>query len=114
MELLSLYIRQDAFILIPVLYFIGLFLRQTPFIPAWSHAWIKVTFAVVSCLLYYGFAITSVVQGILVTGAAVIFRDLLHNTLHGLNEKRTGKRWDPYKGKFIPICEEKKDEQTIK
>ncbi|WP_342433324.1 phage holin family protein [Neobacillus sp. FSL H8-0543] len=98
MEFLRIYIRQDAFILIPVLYFIGLFLSQTPFIPRWSHAWIQVTFGIISCLLYYGMAITSVVQGILVTGAAVIFRDLLHNTLHGINENKTGKKFEPSKG----------------
>ena len=40
------YIRPDAFILIPVLYIIGMFLRQTPRIPFWSHSWIKVIFAV--------------------------------------------------------------------
>ena len=68
--ILSIYIREDAFILIPVLYFMRIFLRQTPNIPKWSHAWIEVTFAIVACLLYYGFEIQSVVQGILVTGAS--------------------------------------------
>ena len=52
------------------------------------HAWIKLTFAVISCLLYYGFEIQSVVQGILVTGVAVISRDIIYSTLSGLNEKK--------------------------
>ncbi|MFJ7975199.1 phage holin family protein [Peribacillus sp. JNUCC 23] len=112
MDFLTIYIRNDALILIPVLYFIGLFLRQTPFIPAWSYAWIQVSFAIMSCLLYYGFAITSVVQGILVTGAAVVFRDLIHNTLYGINEKKSGKQWDPYKGGFVPKNEVNKKDKT--
>lgn len=85
---IEMYIRSDAFILIPVLYVIGLLLRQTPYIPPWCYAWIQMLFAVISCLLYYGWEIQSVVQGILVTGAALISVDLLHNTISGLHESR--------------------------
>lgn len=92
---LEMFIRSDAFILVPVLYFIGLFLRQTPYIPVWSHAWIQLFFAVIACLLYYGLEIQSVVQGILVTGAAVIFRGLMHNTIsYGLNESQNSLKND--------------------
>lgn len=83
-----MYIRSDALILVPVLYFIGLFLKQTPYIPLWSHAWIQLFFAVISCLLYYGVEIQSVVQGILVTGVAVISRDLINHTIFGINESK--------------------------
>lgn len=92
MNLFEAYIRSDSFILIPVLYCIGVFLRQTPFIPIWSYSWIKLTFATIACLLYYGIEIQSVVQGILVTGATVIFRDLIHNTIFGIIENRTQKK----------------------
>ncbi|MCQ6277091.1 holin [Bacillus sp. V3B] len=93
------YIRPDAFILIPVLYIIGVFLRQTPCIPLWCHAWIKLLFAVISCLLYYGFEIQSVVQGILVTGAAVMSRDLIVSTMNRFNpEKGTQSKDDKEKG----------------
>ncbi|GGA71374.1 phage holin family protein [Ornithinibacillus halotolerans] len=81
----DMYIRPDAFILIPVLYFIGVFLRQTPRIPEWSYVWIQLTFAIVACSLYYAWEIQSVVQGILVTGAAVISRDIIQNTIGGAN-----------------------------
>lgn len=104
----QMYIRSDAFILVPVLYFIGLFLRQTPHVPLWSHAWIKLSFAIIACLFHYGFEIESVVQGILVTGATVISRDLIHNTIYGINEERNGMKWDPHKGAFVPREEEKK------
>ena len=81
----TVYIRESAVILVPVLFFIGLFLRQTPYIPTWSHAWIQLSFAVIACLLYYGFMIQSVVQGVLVTGAAVISKELLENAISGVN-----------------------------
>src|SRR4051794_4499070 len=82
------YIRPDALILIPALYIIGIFLRQTPHIPFWIHSWLKVIFAVISCLLHYGFRIESVVQGILVAGAAVLSRDLLSYTLGGIDQRK--------------------------
>jgi hypothetical protein len=85
------YIRPDAIILIPALYIIGIFLRQTPHIPSWSHSWIKVIFAVIACLLHYGFRIESVVQGILVTGAAVLSRDLLSYTVGGIDQRKRTK-----------------------
>ncbi|MBM4764987.1 holin [Bacillus sp. B15-48] len=80
-----MYIRPDAIILIPVLYFIGLFLRKTPYIPEWSHVWIQLMFAVIACNLYYGWEIQSVVQGILVTGAAEVSRGLIHQTINGMS-----------------------------
>ena len=82
------YIRPDALILIPVLYIIGMFLRQTPRIPFWSHSWIKVIFAVIACLLHYGYQIESVIQGILATGAAVLSRDLLSITVNGIDQRK--------------------------
>lgn len=96
MDLLTIYIKPDSFILIPALYFIELFLRQTPQIPKWSHPWIKVTFAILACCLYYGWMIQSVVQGILVTGATMILQDLLHNTFFGIyqNQKENKEKKD--------------------
>ncbi|MEH7252040.1 phage holin family protein [Neobacillus niacini] len=88
---LNSYIRPDAFILVPVLYIISLNLRQTPFIPLWTHAWIQMLFAVIACLLYYGLEIQSVVQGILVTGAALISRNIISSTINGLNESKNKK-----------------------
>ncbi|MEH7388317.1 phage holin family protein [Bacillus sp. JJ1521] len=82
---LKFYIREDAFILIPVLYFIGLILKETPFIPQWTHRWIQLGFAIFACLLYYGFLIQSVVQAILVTGTTMISEDLIKNTFHGIS-----------------------------
>lgn len=92
MDYITLYLRQETFILIPVLYIIGIILKQTPKIPPWTHSWIKVSFAIFSCLLYFGMDIRSVVQGILVTGAEMILSDLLYNTFFGIQEKRNSKK----------------------
>lgn len=92
------YIRPDAFILIPVLYTIGLLLKQTPVIPIWCHAWIELSFAVIACLLYYGCEIQSVVQGILVAGATVVSRDFIASMITGFTpEKRTKSEKDKEK-----------------
>ena len=85
---LTIYIRPDAFILVPALYILGLFLRQTPRIPVWSYVWIKLAFAVIACLLYYGFIIQAVVQGILCAGAAVVSREILQNTMTSINQRK--------------------------
>lgn len=77
---LNQYIVPEALIMVPALYFIGLFLRQTPKIPFWTHAWIKLAFGVTCCMIYFGPSIKSFVQGILVTGAAVLLKDINHRT----------------------------------
>ncbi|GFZ75887.1 hypothetical protein GCM10010978_16830 [Compostibacillus humi] len=92
MELLSVYIRAEAFILIPALYFICIILEQTPMLPKWTHAWIKLAFSIVSCLLYFGIDITSVVQGILVTGAEMVSRDIIQNILSRNGNKNDRKK----------------------
>lgn len=88
MEWLTVYIKKEAFILIPALYFLGLILEQTQKIPKWTHAWIKLIIAEFCCLVYFGLDIRAFVQGIMVTGAEMIFKDLIHNTIANFYEKR--------------------------
>lgn len=87
-----IYIRTEAFILIPALYFLGLILDQTPVIAKWTHAWIKLLFSITACLLYFGFDVTSVVQGILVTGAEMVFKDIIHNIIDKSVQNRERKK----------------------
>ena len=100
MEYLTIYIYPETLILIPTLYFIGLILQQTPSIPNWVQTWIKLIFAVVACLLYFGMDIRSVVQGILVTGAEMILRDTIQQTFLNLrkNREQTMKEQEENKG----------------
>lgn len=72
-------INPESYVLIPVLYILLLFLRQTPRIEAWTHVWILTVISVISCFLYYGFHINSFFQGILVAGATILIKDLIHS-----------------------------------
>lgn len=82
------FIRADAWILIPTLYLIGMFLEQTPKVPAWVSPWVQMIIGVVFCLLYYGLLIQAVVQGILVAGAAVFFKDLIHKPIQAAKKNQ--------------------------
>ncbi|MDM5332251.1 phage holin family protein [Ureibacillus composti] len=77
-DLFASFIDTRSYVLIPVLYIIIFLLRQTPHIPTWTHAWIAMGISVVSCLFYYGFMIQSFVEGVLVTGVAILTKDLIH------------------------------------
>ncbi|MEH7114518.1 phage holin family protein [Neobacillus niacini] len=88
LDILKTFIKPESYIMIPVLYLIGLFLRQTPNIPIWTHAWIKVLIGVTSCMIYYGPTIQAFVQGILVAGAAVLIKDLIHKTIDQTQTKK--------------------------
>lgn len=81
LSFLENFIRADAWILIPVLYLIGMFLEQTPKVPEWVSPWVQMTIGIIFCLIYYGMIIQAVVQGILVAGAAVLFKDLVHKPI---------------------------------
>lgn len=78
MEFLETFIRAESLIMIPVLYLINLFLKQTPRVPLWVAPWVLLVVGVGFCLMYYGMDITAVVQGILVAGAAVLLKDIIH------------------------------------
>ena len=79
---LEMYIRSDAFILVPVLYVIGLLLRQTPYIPKWSHVWIKLLFAVIACLSLLWSRNTVCCSRYTCYGSGNDIRGLIHNTIY--------------------------------
>lgn len=76
MEILS-YITENAIILIPVLIIIGMILKKLEFIP---DKWIPVILlplGVVGAMTLGGWTVTSAIQGVLVTGAAVYGNQLV-------------------------------------
>nr|WP_106783337.1 phage holin family protein [Lysinibacillus timonensis] len=85
-EIIKTLINPESYVLIPVFYIILLFLRQTPKIEPWTHAWIITGISIISCFLYYGFVIHSFVEGVLVAGASILLKDLIHNNI--TNRKR--------------------------
>lgn len=88
LDFLETYIQPEILVLIPVLYIIGLLLRQTEQIPIWTHAWIKTIIAIVACFLIIGLHIDAFIQGILISGAAVLMKDLIHKTADQTTTKK--------------------------
>lgn len=78
LDVFATLINPESYVLIPVLYIIVLLLRQTPRVPSWTHAWIAIFISVVACFLYYGFMVQSFIEGVLVAGAAILAKDLIH------------------------------------
>lgn len=71
------YIQQDALILIPTLYVMGMILKNTPEIKDWLIPYVLLILGVLGSVLLLGFSVSSVIQGILVTGAAVLTNQLI-------------------------------------
>lgn len=82
MDLLQ-YIVDEALIVIPALWVIGAILKRTPNIPDWTIAYVLLLLGVVSTVSLLGFSPQSVVQGVLVTGAAVLGHQLVKQAVKG-------------------------------
>lgn len=74
-ELLS-FIISEAYILIPVLIILGKLLKSTPFISDWLIPYILLFVGVGFSIAILGVSAHSVIQGVLVTGAAVFGHQL--------------------------------------
>ena len=70
------YVVENALVLIPVLIIIGHILKQSEKIPDKYLPLILLLFGLVGCFLILGFNKDSLIQGILVTGAAVYSNQL--------------------------------------
>lgn len=81
-ELLNEYIVEQALIVVPVLLFIGYLLKNTPRIKDWLIPYILLGLGVVFAVGLMGFDVDSVIQGILVSGAAVIGHQLYTQAKH--------------------------------
>ena len=71
------YIVQNALILIPALYILGMIIKSTQKIP---HKYIPITllvFGIAGSIGILGFSVDSIIQGILVTGATVYANQLI-------------------------------------
>ena len=68
---ISSYLTQQALILIPVLYLIGMLLKATPNVPNWLIPYILGGLGILGAVFLLGFNIESVIQGVLAAGASV-------------------------------------------
>lgn len=65
------YVTEQALVLIPVLYLIGVLLKATPNIPDWLIPYILGGLGILGAIFLLGFNVQSVIQGILAAGASV-------------------------------------------
>ena len=71
------YISDEALILIPALYIIGMMLKSTPKVHDWLIPYILLVIGILGAVGILGISVKSVIQGILVTGASVYANQLI-------------------------------------
>jgi hypothetical protein len=75
------YIIKDAYILVPVLYVIGVFLKRTPKITNWLIPWILMGLGMIGGFFLSGMKLGGILQGVLVTGVTVFANQLYKQTI---------------------------------
>lgn len=73
-------IIEQALILIPALYIIGMFLKNTPPIKDWTIPYILLVLGILGAIALIGFNVQAIIQGILVTGVTVFGNQLIKQT----------------------------------
>lgn len=71
------YIVEQALILIPVLYILGMMLKSTKQIKDWTIPWILLICGIVGAIALLGLNMQAILQGILVTGTTVFGNQLI-------------------------------------
>ncbi|MBU5594927.1 phage holin family protein [Amphibacillus sp. MSJ-3] len=75
-EMLNEYIVEQALIVIPVLLVLGTFIKSTPKIKDWTIPYILLVLGVLFTVALMGFNVDAIIQGVLVSGAAVFSNQL--------------------------------------
>lgn len=93
------FILENMLILVGVLYVLGMFLKATPKVPDWLIIWILLPVGIIAAIVYAGFgldqgftpqAVTiNVVQGVLITGVAVLINQLIKQTKNRESESNS-------------------------
>lgn len=74
------YIMEQALILVPALYILGMMLKSTEKIKDWTIPWILLVVGILGSIALIGLNVNAVIQGILTAGAAVFGDQLLKQT----------------------------------
>ncbi len=77
---LAKFIVGDAYILIPVLYVIGMLLKRTPGLPDWLIPWILLALGMTGGFFLHGMQLEGLLQGVIVTGVTVFTHQLYKQT----------------------------------
>lgn len=79
---LEIFIMNETLIFIPALVILGFFLKNSPSIPDWLIVWILTGLGILASVATLGFRVDSFVQGILVSGAAVLSHQIFKQTIN--------------------------------
>jgi len=74
------YVTEEALVLMPVLFIMGLLLKNTPRVPNWTIPWALLAIGMAGGIVIVGSPVQGVIQGILVTGATVLTHQLVKQT----------------------------------
>ncbi|MCC3358778.1 phage holin family protein [Bacillus sp. REN16] len=86
MDLLQ-FLNENYYMLVPVLWVIGYFLKATPTIPNWSIAWILLGVSLVGGAFFYGFTAEALYNGVIAAGVAVFGHQLYKQTAEAKTKK---------------------------
>lgn len=75
------YIMEQAFVLIPVLYVLGVMLKNTNKIKDWCIPWILLIIGVLGAISLMGLNAYAIIQGVLVTGVTVYANQLFKQSV---------------------------------
>ena len=75
------YITEEALVLMPVLFVLGLLLKNTPKVADWMIPWTLLALGVVGGILITGDTLQGIVQGVLVAGGTVLTHQLVKQTI---------------------------------
>lgn len=75
------YIVEQALVLIPVLYVLGIMLKNTGRIKDWTIPWILLICGIGGAIALMGFNINAFIQGILVVGVTVYANQLFKQSI---------------------------------
>jgi RsiW-degrading membrane proteinase PrsW (M82 family) len=75
------YIVEEALIVIPVLWVLGTLLKRTPKVQDWMIVWALFVVGILLTISLLGFTAQAIMQGVLVSGAAVLGHQLLKQTI---------------------------------
>lgn len=74
------FITEQALILVPALYILGMMLKNTEKIKDWTIPWILLVVGILGSIALIGLNVNAVIQGILTAGAAVFGDQLVKQT----------------------------------
>lgn len=74
------YIVKESYILIPVLYILGTFLKETPKLPDWLIPWILLVLGMAGGFFLSGMKFEGILQGVLIAGTTVFANQLYKQT----------------------------------